>query len=200
MTPPSPPSRRWRRLLLTLAAALVASFALLVWCIYAVITPSREAAGWKKTFLSASGVPCSTTLQLSAGPGLLAVARLVASQIKEVPPEALAALRSVRSASVGVYELGRDHSIAAGTLEACDARMRRLGWRRTVGVRDGRSTVVVYTPDHPHSGESLDVCLAVLEDDKLVLVSGTIAGRYLLPLISQKFGRRAASSSRVEQI
>ena len=199
MNSPSHQSR-WPRILVTFAAIIALSFGLLAWCIYDVVTLSPEATRLKRAFLSATGKPQSTTVQLSAGPWILGVARLVVGQIKDVPPEARHALRSLRSVSVGVYRLDRSQAMNAAALEFSDARMRLQGWRRAVGVRDGGTTVLIYTPEKVGHGEKLKVCLAVLENRDLVLVSGTISGRYLLPLISDQLERSSKSMRSVEQI
>ena len=200
MKSPTDQSFRWRRILLTFVAILTVSFGMLAWCIYDVITLSREAAGLRNTFFSLNGAPRSTTIQFSAGPWLLRAARLVAGQMKEVPPEALLALRSVRSASVGVYELRPSQSIDGAAIKASDERMRLRGWHRAVGVRDGRNTVLIYTSARERRGEELKVCLAVVDEHELVLVSGVVAGRYLLPLISKELARRSMTTAPVEQI
>src|SRR5688500_18395994 len=93
------PRRRqiWRWLLggtaLCLGAATLAA--------YNLVTLPRDAANLRDELTSTLARSTRTQVQVTVGPILLTIARMVVSSINEVPEEARLALRAVRNASVG---------------------------------------------------------------------------------------------------
>jgi hypothetical protein len=88
-------------------------------------------------------------------------------------PGARAAVQSVRSAGVGVYQLapGMPAPDRAAMLAAADSVMSTRGWERTVGVMDGDDLVAVYLPEKNTSARRLKCCVLVFDGKELVLVS-----------------------------
>lgn len=197
--PVSKPSR-WRRILLTFAMVAAIATVSLACCIYNVVTLSGEASILKKSVLQASGATVSSKIQISAGPLLLAVARLVVGQVKDVPPEALLALRSLRSASVGVYQLAYEGTSDSTAVEVSESMMRRRGWHPAIKVQDGKTRVWIYTPDKTWGRGVVSACVAVLEKNQLVVVSGEVEGRSLWPLIAHELPTRPSLTEPVERI
>jgi hypothetical protein len=89
-----------------------------------------------------------------------------------VPPEATAALAAIDGGEVGVYQVKELDSRPdfAGILRIADKSMQRRGWERIVGVVDGKQFVAVYAPTAIH-GKKLSCCIAVLDEQNLVVVS-----------------------------
>lgn len=152
-----------------------------------VITLSRDAATLRRAVVRAGDLSLSTKVQLSTGPLLLGLTRGVTGLIDAVPPEAHQALASVRKASVGVYDLEHDATASdrSRILEEADAGLRGRGWTRLVAVRNSESTVVVYTPDASNPGSSLRVCLAVCNQQQLVIASATVRPEALMDLVER---------------
>lgn len=112
------------------------------------------------------------------------------SHFFNMPPEAEAALAALHGAEVGVYNL---HD-APSTLDysamflAADKRMRRLGWERTVGVARGRQFVAVYMPRNLRTVKRMACCVAVLNEEDLVVASARGNLQPLIELATQHLG------------
>ena len=91
----------------------------------------------------------------------------------KLDPGARAALQSVRSAGVGVYQLpsGTPQPDRATMLDAADSAMTGCGWERVVGVMDGKDLVAIYVPGKNVSVHSLKCCVMVFNGKEMVLVS-----------------------------
>lgn len=89
-----------------------------------------------------------------------------------LPPEARAALQALDGGEVAVYEVKGEtlHPDCAAILGAADKAMRRRGWERVVGVSDGSQVVAVYAPGK-NRGKDISCCVAVLDDQNLIVVS-----------------------------
>lgn len=100
----------------------------------------------------------------------------------DLPPEAGLALQSVRQASVGVYARHENLSTGERTrmFVTADTVMQRRGWIRAVGVLDARNVVLIYVPEVQRPGTAGRVCIAVCNDENLVVVSGSVR---LAPLV-----------------
>lgn len=181
--PPAPRRKLWRWVAV-LAGAGALLITLSLWNLF---TLSRETTALRKELFDSLPLPASPQVQVSAGPVLLGLARTALSVIPDVPPEARLALRSVRAASVGVYQLhgAVESSDRVKLFVAADRAMAQRRWTRIVGVNHRRDTVLVYMPADFAEGDSLRVCLAVCAEDKLVLVSAVARGDELLELVQQ---------------
>lgn len=132
--------------------------------------------------------PTKLQVQLSAGPGLISLARSVVYFIDDVPAEARLALRSVQHASVGVYELEKDASSGdrRSWVTTADRAMTERGWTRITTVLSDREVVMVYLDTATADGEEMRVAVGVSDGDQLIVVSGEIE---LAPLVELVNGR-----------
>jgi hypothetical protein len=103
-------------------------------------------------------------------------------------PGARAAVQSVRSAGVGIYQLpsGTPAPDRAAMLAAADSAMTARGWERVVGVMHGHDLVAVYVPDENISARRLKCCVLVFDRKEMVLVS---AQGNLEPLLQYAFAQ-----------
>jgi hypothetical protein len=170
---PQRPSRRWRWVFAG-AALCIVSIALGV---YQLITLSSDATALRDELASAVSQPMRTRVQVSVGPMLCSLVRMGSLCIDRIPDEARLAMRAVRRASVGVYDLHGDVRTKgrARLIAAADEKMEKRGWTRVVGVNDPGNLVLVYVPQRESSGSTERACVAVCNDEHLVVVSGTLA-------------------------
>jgi len=195
---PEPKSRRRLGWWILLGLGLfLTPFALLGVGILSMIRLDHDAAVLKSEVMAASDADWHTKVQVSAGWMTLGTVRTALRFIEhEHMDEARLALRAVRRASVGVYECyGRKAPIADGQLlKRIDESMRRRGWSRLVGVAEGRETVMVYASDDISSGNRIDLCIAVIDGNELVVVSTNVDAAPLTELVAMhlpKDGLRA---------
>jgi|WetSurMetagenome_2_1015567.scaffolds.fasta_scaffold383347_1 hypothetical protein len=148
-------------LLLLLLGAGVASFFFL----------DSDARALRNEMIKASGVAWRQQIAVNAGRLTLGAVRTGLSGVR-LDPGAHAALQSVRTAGVGVYQLpaGTRPPDRAAMLAAADTAMTARGWERVVGVMDGRDLVAVYLPEKI-SVQRLKCCVMVFDGKEMVLVS-----------------------------
>lgn len=183
----SRPRSAWRRLFLWLGVITASCLAITAYCSYRVVTLAKEASALKEAFVSnVHRQSISPQVQLSVGPGLLQIAHWIAARTGEVDAETLGLLRTVKSASVGVYSCDSRLREDPLVLQRCNDQMAKRGWRRVVNVRDSHSTVVAYAPAGLARAKTLRACVAVLDGDQLVIVSGEVDGAQLLPLVERE--------------
>lgn len=184
----SPVRRSYRRWIIAGLVLLVTPVIILAAGVWSVVTLNRDAALLRREVMAASGSNWSTRVQLDAGWGLLGTARTVLRFVQhENIDDARLALDAVRHASVGVYERrGRDMDMdPAGLLADTDAKMTKRGWTRLVGVANGRETVLVYTSDAHARGDKLDLCISVVTDRELVVVSTRVDAGTVMKLVER---------------
>lgn len=170
---------RWLRWVLAAAAfsLITVSFAA-----YRLLTLPSEATQLRDGLQSVLGSQLQTRVQLSAGPILLSAVRVGSLFFKDLPAEARLALQSVKQASVGVYARHKKLPADERTrmFVTADTVMQRRGWIRAVGVLDARNVVLIYVPEVQLPGTAGRVCIAVCNDENLVVVSGSVR---LAPLV-----------------
>lgn len=184
-----PPVIRRRRWPWVLAAVLLAPVGALALIIYSYATLDRDASALRRQVMSASGAEWTTKFQASLGRATFAVVRGGLALVESPDlAEARTALAVLRHASVGVYQLRTRHQACSQKqlINDTDEVMHRRGWDRIVGVVDGADTVLVYVPEF--ADEPDRVCLAVVSDDDLVVVSATLKPAALLELVSRHAG------------
>lgn len=129
--------------------------------------------------------PWQKRVALSVGGMTFGVVRL-AGHLPKLPPEARAAMQTVRSAEVGVYQLKSGTSPSAldrsGILSRADASMSRRGWERVVGVQNNRELVAVYAPTRGLTPRSLHFCILVCTDKELVVARASGDPRPIMEL------------------
>jgi hypothetical protein len=79
----------------------------------------------------------------------------------------------MRGADVGVYRyFGIDRPKAgAEFLPAVHERMAERGWDRLVTVLDGTEAVAIYVPEEPDIPNHLKICVLVVNESEMVIVS-----------------------------
>lgn len=188
-TPVSPvPVRSERRLarwILVTLLLLITPIALVGVGVASLFGLNRDAALLKREVMAASDSDWNTTVQVNVGWCTLTAARTVLRFV-DAPnvDEARLALAAVRRASVGVYQrIGRARDWSRDQLiTRTDERMTRRGWSRLVGVLDDDATVLVYASDEIDSGGKIDLCLAVIDGEEMVIVSTRVDAGALVEL------------------
>ncbi len=172
MSATSPPTRRTRILhwLLIMGAATLLVLTIKFVRIFFL---SPEATDLHRALSHGSAWPTTPEMKFSIGPGLLAMGRVAAWCTDDLPIEARHALRAIDGASVGIYRLDRRlMPLDRGRmLAAADTRLGARGWVRVVTVMENRDLVLVYLPRKTDVSGRLEVCIAVVGEDKLVVVS-----------------------------
>ena len=185
----STPRRRvWRWVFIGLGLCL-APFVILALVAASFLTLDRDAAALRRQVMAATDTGWHTKVQLSVGHLTLAVLQtgLAFVHHKDIG-DARLALAAVRRASVGVYQ--RSAGPAGWSREQLfadsDRTMHQRGWSRLVGVADGKDTVLIYMPDNAAADERVDLCLAVLSGEELVVVATSVDAAKLLELVEKR--------------
>jgi hypothetical protein len=110
------------------------------------------------------------------------------SRFFNLPPEPKAALETLHGAEVGVYNLHEVPSALdySAMFTAADKGMRGRGWERIVGVAQGRKFVAVYMPRNLRTARRMAWCVAVLNEQDLVVASVRGNLEPLLELATQR--------------
>jgi hypothetical protein len=110
------------------------------------------------------------------------------SRLFNLPPDAKAALGVLHGADVGVYNLHDAPSALdySAMFSAADKCMRGRGWERIVGVARGRQFVAVYMPRNLRTVKRMACCVAVLNEQDLVVASARGNLQPLLELATQR--------------
>jgi hypothetical protein len=189
---PKPRFRRWVWIGLAVLLTPVLAIGLLA---YSVLTLNANAATLRKEVVAATQADVHTRVQLDVGWLTLGTARTVLRFVNhEHVAEARQALAAVRHASVGVYEWSADKAPEAkeGLFARTDQVMRKRGLYRLAGVSTDRETVLVYASENSRPGARLDLCVAVLSRNELVIAAATVDADGLAELagrqLQQKMG------------
>lgn len=181
----------WRALIVWLVGVSVVSMVVAVpYMVVSSLRLGRDTVRLRDAVVGALSGPVmegwSPLVEVHLGGCAFGLGRLVAS-CTELPDEAIQALRAARSASVGVYQwrgadldaMRRHMAGGSGSI-----RVGRREWTRVVSVRDGDESVVVLTPvtddDDP---DTLELCVVVLAEDELVVVSVEVDPQPLSDLV-----------------
>ena len=164
-------------LLLALLAAGVAS----CFCL------GPDARALRNELIKSSGVAWRQQIAVNAGSLVLSAVHAGFHCVR-LEPGARAALESVNSAGVGVYQLpaGTPAPDRAAMLAGADSAMSARGWERVVGAMDGHDLVAIYLPKKV-AVHRLKCCMMVFDGRQIVLVS---ARGNLEPLLQYAFARR----------
>jgi hypothetical protein len=121
-------------------------------------------------------------------PGLTLGLVRFGSRFFKLPPEPKAALETLYGAEVGVYNLPDAPSTLdySAMFTAADKCMRRRGWERIFGVARGRQFVAVYVPRNLRTVKRMACCVAVLNEQDLVVASARGNLEPLLALATQR--------------
>jgi len=131
-----------------------------------------EVRALRNELILSSGVEWQQKIALNANSLTLSAVRAGLSCVR-LDPVARAAVQSIRSAGVGVYQLasGTLAPDRAAMLAAADAAMNARGWERVIGVMDGHDLVAVYLPGKNISVRRLKCCVMVFDGKEMVLVA-----------------------------
>jgi hypothetical protein len=188
VTPAARGQRRLARWILAALILLITPLALVGVGVASLFGLNRDAALLKREVMAASDCDWNTTVQVNVGWCTLAAARTVLRFV-DAPDvdDARLALSAVRRASVGVYQrIGRARDWSRDQLiSRTDERMTGRGWSRLVGVLGDDETVLVYASDELDSGGKIDLCLAVIDGEEMVIVSTKIDADALVELAAK---------------
>ena len=182
------PRRRLRWWLLVGLSLCLTPLLGLALAVASYLTLDRDARIRRQQVMAATAADWSTIVQLSVGDMTLGAVRsgLWFAHGKQVV-EARLALAAVRQASVGVYE--RKTGTAPWSREQLfintDRAMHKRGWTRLVGVADQQDTVLVYVPRDLSPDKPVDICIAVVHGQQLVVVSTSVDAAKLAELAAR---------------
>jgi hypothetical protein len=150
---------------------------------------SSDTMALRQSFLSSTAGRWDKKVAVHVGWFTMAFAHL-GGRFIHMPPEAHAALQSVRGAEVGVYKLqGEFVPLDGPTIFAqSDKEMGRRGWERVVGVEMDRDLVAVYFPKGKVSVHGLRCCVLVSHDRDLVVASAKGDLEPLMGIVREKLG------------
>ena len=180
---PRPRYGRWVLLGLALLMTPIVVVGVGVW---SMMRLNGDASVLRREVMAATDADWDTKVQVSAGYVTLSAVRLGLLLVDDDKiDEARLALAAVKSASVGVYEKkDRDSRWSREQLMAkTDERMRKRGMSRMVGVTEDNQAVLVYVSDRAESGDRMDLCVAVIDESDLVIVSTKVDGGALMKLV-----------------
>jgi hypothetical protein len=190
-TPPAiaKSERRLARWLLLGLAVMIAPVLALGLGIASMLSLDSDAALLRREVSAATDSHWHSKVQVSVGWVTLGLLRTGLRFVEhEHMDEARLALSAVRRASVGVYErTGRAGDWSREKLLShTDRVMRNRGWSRLVGVAEEGQAVLVYASDEIDSSNRLEVCVAVVDDDNLVVVSTRVDADAIAKLAEMK--------------
>jgi len=170
MATPEPSRLSAQARLAKLGTAL--GLALLCFCLTGCFRVSSDAEALRNGVMQTAGAQWDKEIEIGVGTLTLDLVR-VGLAFVDLEPEARAAVRTVRSADVGVYKLQHsanqlDHR---ALLTAADQAMTKRGWDRVVAVVNERELVAIYVPDSVRSARNVKVCLVTLNNREMVVVS-----------------------------
>jgi hypothetical protein len=164
-------SRR-KRILLWIGLLAAGSVAVLACAAVYTFTLDRDARVLRRSITDSLGAKIESTIEVRVSEPLIAATQLGIHWCHDVPEQARVALAALRSASVGVYHVKNPTSAdRADVLIRAQDAMAKNGWSRIVGVNDHDTTVLVYAPTVMRSSGTQRMCVAVIDDDKLIVVS-----------------------------
>lgn len=150
-----------------------------------MMTLDRDAAFLRREVMAATDTKWHTKVQMSAGWITLGAVRTGLRFIQaEHMDDARLAMQAVHRVSVGVYECnpGRDSLAVEHLFNRTDQAMNHRGWTRLVGVAENDQTVLVYTSEDIGSSSRLDLCVAVVDGNQMVVVSTNVDASALAEL------------------
>lgn len=176
------------RILLWCGAIMAFCLLVVALAAWSILTPSREVARVREVLRR--GEPLATRVQLDLGSVSTFLIRNGVLLAPDLPEEARCAVRSLRRASVGVYELerasegagGDDTQVADEPWTALEPEMARSGYSRIVAVRGeaGERVAVWVAADED---TRLRLCVGVRDHSDLVVVSAELEAAELAALV-----------------
>ncbi|HEY0863601.1 MAG TPA: hypothetical protein VGD97_05805 [Lacunisphaera sp.] len=187
---PAPRRHVWRWVLLG-AGLCLTPFVLLAVVAVSYVTLDRDVRVLRNHVMDATDAGWNTKVQMSVGRLTLgAIGQGLRFVDHKDMDDARLALRSVKHASVGVYERrsgGKDWS-REQLFSKTDRAMQERGWTRMVGVADKKDTVLIYVQDDADDDEPIELCLAVVNSKEMVVVSTSVDAATLGELVARHTG------------
>lgn len=187
---PAPRRQVWRWVLLG-AGLCLTPFVLLAVAVISYVTLDREVRVLRNHVMDATDSTWNTKVQMSVGRLTLgAIGQGLRFVDHKDMADARLALRSVKHASVGVYERrsgGQDWS-RERLFTATDRAMQKRGWTRMVGVAEKKETVLIYMQDDLGEDGPFEICIAVVNDKEMVVCSTTVDAEALGELVARHTG------------
>lgn len=188
-TPSVPATPRRRRIWPWVLVICLAPWALIAVAVASYLSLDSDAAVLRRQVMSATHTSWDTKVQCSVGRLTIGAVRtgLVFVPKAEIA-DARLALAAVKHASVGVYERkpGNVEWSRQQLLVETDRVMQKRGWTRLAGITErDQQAVLIYMPEDFDDGDEVDLCVAVVNDRELVVVSTTIAPDALTELVAK---------------
>jgi hypothetical protein len=175
----APKGGRWRWVVLVFLALMMVG----AWTVYQSFRSGGETRLVRQTILEED--PGGWSRQVEFGIGRLPVAAIqMVLGFVPMDPAARTAVASLRRADVAVYERlpgAKKGDNAAMVWRAREALSRR-GWEPVVAVGEAHESVLVLMPAREATLRRFQVCVMVLDDERLVIAS---IGANLEPLMNQ---------------
>lgn len=183
--PPAPRRRIWPWVL----GICLTPFLALGLAVASYVTLDSDARTLRRHVMRATEADWTTKVQVSVGRATIGTVRtgLLFARQPEVE-DARLALSAIKNASVGVYELASDSAAdwsGNRILTDTDQAMQKRGWSRLVGVTGRNETVMIYVDEDADEDEPLDICVAVVTNRELVVVSATVDADALSRLVER---------------
>lgn len=136
------------------------------------------------------------TGSLNIGPATLGLARLGSGMIKDVPPEARQAIRSVKAMDAGVYRLERwlEPAERSRLVVEVGEAMKRRGWFRVATVTREDDMIQIFVPDKNVAIKNLWLSVLVLHEQQLVVASVRGDASLLMEILSKNLDLPKQSS------
>lgn len=155
-----------------LLAPFVAVGAICLAIIADFLVPGSEIRALQASTAEARLPGCHKLFGVSAGSCTLGLGSW-AVRFTDAPAEVQTALKTVRGVDFALYGLGK---APAGRdldtlVKEADRRMEKQGWERAVLVRERGNLVAIYNKTNVRRAEDLRVCVLVVEDREIVMVS-----------------------------
>ncbi len=197
--PPLVPAIRRRRIWPWVLGLCLTPFVVLAVAVGRYVTLDRDASVLRQHIMAASGATWDTKIQISVGRGTLGTVRAGLHLVDHAHlADARLALGAVRHASIGVYELAPEKVRVSHRqlLTETDQGMRRRGWSRLASVAEQKESVIMYVADASTIDGSIELCLAVLTERELVVVSAQVNPEELGKLLERHAGKELRKNFR----
>jgi hypothetical protein len=177
---------------LVLLTSLSIAFALLIYMAIGFFRLSSDARALRNSLTGHQDSGWARRIELNVGPLTTALAR-AGTRYLELDDEPRLALQALRGVEVGIYQARGSHETtdSAELLTAADTAMLGRGWRRVVGVSSSGNLVAVYMPERKINPRDAKLCVAVLSEGNLVVVSARSNLEPLVELALKASGGKA---------
>jgi hypothetical protein len=188
---PAPRRRRLWPWVLLGAGICLSPFLLLGVAAVSYLSLDRDVRVLREHVMDATDARWKTKVQMSVGRLTLgAVGQGLRFVDNKDMADARLALGAVKRASVGIYErtAGSSQLSPEDFFVKTDRAMQKRGWTRLVGVSEKKEAVLVYIQEDLDADEPVDLCVAVVNDREMVVVSTTVDPDAIQALVARHAG------------